>query len=303
VRSSISSSRASAGFLRQVALGTIAIFVAYNALIALARPQLTPSSDAGIRNRVVAERYFDGSVPRAAMVGSSLAFRLAPDFLESDELGGDIYNLAFGGGSAATGLELVLLRNTVPEIVFVEMNIGYRGSDAALLEEVVAEPRQTMRRWLPAFRLENRPVDLVVASVANGLRDLHRSSEGADEPDPTDFANRLAATLADLAAVSDAQKSAVELGYGRLQELIDRLRERNVRVVLMQLPADPAVQHSSMGAYTEAQARTRFPQDRYEWWAIPEQGAYRTDDGQHLTRASGRRLARALRNFVGEQPR
>jgi hypothetical protein len=301
VRSSISSSRASAGFLRQVALGTIAIFVAYNALIEVARPQVTPSSDAGIRNRVVAERYFDGSVPRAAIVGSSVAFRLASDFLESDELGGDITNLAFGGGSAATGLELVLRRNKVPEIVFVEMNIGYRGSDAALLDEVVAEPRQTMRRWLPAFRLENRPVDLVVASVANGLRGLRRSSEGTDEPDPADFANRLAATLADLSAVSDAQKSAVELGYGRLQELIDRLRERNVRVVLMQLPADPAVQHSPMGAYTVAQAHKRFPQDRYEWWVIPEQGAYRTDDGQHLTRASGRRLARALRNFVGER--
>ena len=303
VRSSTFSSRASPGFVCQVALGTIAIFVAYNALIAMVRPQLTPSSDAGLRNRVIAERYLDGSVPRAAIAGSSLAFRLSPDFLEIDELGSDIYDLAFGGGSAATGLEVILRRDKLPQIVFVELNIGYRGSDPALLDEVVAEPRQTMRRYLPAFRLENRPVDLVVASLANGLRSLRRPPEGADEPDPVDFGKRLAATLAEMSAVSDTQKSAVELGFGRLQELIDRVHERNVRVILMQLPVDPAVQRSPMEVYTRAQARSRFPEVRYEWWAIPEQEAYRTDDGQHLTRASGRRLARVLRSFVDEQSR
>ena len=162
--------RASLRFVVRVAGAAAAIFIAYNVLLLVVRPQTTPSSDAGMRNRVVAERYWDGKVPPAVVVGTSLAFRLSPDFLLADALGPAIYNLALGGGSAATGLEILAGKATLPRLVLVEANLGYLPPDHALLRELVAEGL-IQRDWRGnGVRKVRRPRGWVVWGLERRLR-------------------------------------------------------------------------------------------------------------------------------------
>jgi hypothetical protein len=294
--------------VRRVALGALAIFITYNALLAVVRPQATPSSDLGMRNRIVAERYFDTGVPHAVIVGSSVAFRLAPDFLQADDLGPLLYDLALGGGSAASGLAIVLRKGDLPRIVFVEANFGYRAADPVLLRELVAEPRRTLRRHLPALRLENRPVDLLITSSWTWLRTtlVRRPAAAipatgvADEPVIADFADRLKVTLSQNASAPVSLPTEIAAGLNQLGELVDALRARNVRVILIQFPMHPTIEASALQQYSLDHARARFPPARYEWFSVADGASYRTDDGLHLSRPSGRRLATALRRFVEE---
>lgn len=286
----------------RVGLGALAIFLSYNALLALVRPHVTPSGDSSIRNRVVAERYFDGSGPAAVIVGTSIAYRLSPDFLRGNDLGPAIDNLAFGAGSAATGIEILLRKGALPRVVIVEANLAFHASDPNLLRDLVAEPRRTLRRYLPALRTENRPIDLLVASSWLALRPLIAGQPAVDaaEPDIPNFASRLAVTLSRNDTVSEALRKEIETGIETTGELVDTLLARNVRVVLVQFPQHPAIEASSRFHRVRAGMEARFPRDRYEWFIVPDAASYRTDDGIHLTRASGRRLAAVLRRVVEE---
>ncbi|MEA2903863.1 MAG: hypothetical protein QOI12_1250 [Alphaproteobacteria bacterium] len=293
-------------FVLRVVIGALAIFAGYNVLLAVVRPQATPSSDLGMRNRVVAERYFDGGVAPAVIVGSSVGFRLSPDFLQADALGPRIYDLALGGGSAASGLAIVLRKDDLPRTVVVETNFGYRADDPVLLRELVAEPRLTLRRHLPALRLENRPVDLLITSAWSWLRTTIVRPPGAatpapgapDEPAIAGFADRLAVTLSQNISVPAPLRAEIETGFDQLGERVDALRVRNVRVILMQFPMHPTIAASTLQQYSLGQAQKRFPPERYEWFPVADDASYRTDDGLHLTRPSGHRLATALRRFV-----
>jgi hypothetical protein len=290
-------------FVTRVGLAALAIFLAYNGLLALVRPHATPSSDSGLRNRIVAERYFDGSVPAAVIVGTSIAYRLSPGFLQGNDLGPAMYNLAFGAGSAATGIEILLRKDTQPRVVIVETNLGYHAADPNLLRELVTEPRPTLRRYLPALRAENRPVDLLVTSSWSALRTLTfgRRVPVDAEPDIRDFSDRLAVTLPRNNTISEALRAEIKSGIETTGELVDALVARNVRVVLVQFPVHPSIAASGRHRQVRARMEARFPPDRYEWFAIPDATSYHTDDGVHLTRASGRRLASVLRRVVEEK--
>ena len=287
--------------MARVALAAAAIFAAYNGLLAVARPQATPSIDNGTRNRVVAERYFDGGDVPAVIVGSSVAFRLSPDFLQGDVLGPSLYDLAIAGGSSASGIDIILHKARLPRMVFVEMNFGHRPADHGLLQEVTDEPRRTLRQFLPALRLENRPVDLLITLAWAGLR--ARITGNPDvEPTIPDFANRLAVTLSQNADVSGALRTEVQSGFDALKALVDALRARQIRVLLVPFPMHPEVAASPAQQYFHEQAQVHLPRDRYEWFTVPDAASYRTDDGLHLTRASGRRFAAMLRRYVEETP-
>jgi hypothetical protein len=301
VPSSTSSSSGSFFFIVRVLLAAAAIFAAYNVLLEIVQPRFTPGSDDGLRNRVIAERYFDGDVPPAVIVGSSVAFRLAPDFQFANVLGPKIYDLAFGGGGPASGLKIILNKRNLPRIVLVEANVPYRPVDPIMLRKLVAEPRATLRRYLPALRLENRPVDLFIAAVWAGLRkQIVRdvAPAGAVEPESPAFASRLAVTRAHNAVISDKKRAEIEAGIDTLGALVDALKARNIRVIFFYLPMHPAIEASVFQRFVREHMAARFPETRYNWISIPDASSYRTEGGMHLTRPSGRRLATFLRHFV-----
>src|SRR5688572_29084735 len=160
------------------------LLVAYNVLLIATGPESIPTGDDGLRNRVVVERYFDNAVPSAVLVGSSVGARLAPDALQSNPLG-PIYNLSLLGEGASSGIEAILRRPDLPKIVLVELSFGERVANATLLQQLTAEPHAALRRYFPAFRLENRPADLLVRLMARLLRrKALPATASSAEPEP-----------------------------------------------------------------------------------------------------------------------
>jgi len=73
--------------------------------------------------------------PQAALVGTSVMDRLEPRFFETAE----VTNLALEGGSAVTGLEIILRGQVRPSVVYIETNFVSNHPNASLLSETNGE--------------------------------------------------------------------------------------------------------------------------------------------------------------------
>jgi hypothetical protein len=294
VPSSISSSRSGIAEPLRIAVSATAILVAYNLLVAVAKPDAMLNFDNGIRNVVVAERYLDGAPARAVLTGSSMGFRLSTDFMEGDYLGPDVFNLSFAGKTALPGLDLILARPERPRLVFVEMNTMDRGYDRDLAPDRLSEPWFTIRRFAPGFRTENRPLDLAIVfawrAAKEVLGDLGLS--------PTERVFSGAAGQASNGPpLSDSLRAIVDDNMGLLAQRVDALRAAGIRVVLLRLPSDPAMD-TARSTYMWDQCGRQFTSDRYEWLDLRSTGTYETEDGVHLTKSSARRAAAVLRQIA-----
>ena len=108
-------------------------------------------------NKIKMENFiFSPQTCSSAIVGSSLSYRL-----KNEDLGNEFCNLAFAGGSALTGLEI--LDSHLPENlkeVFVEMNV-LRPVDRELLNSVQG-PSYWLKYTLPFFQNRFQPVTLLI---------------------------------------------------------------------------------------------------------------------------------------------
>lgn len=133
-----SNSKHSARILRILIVFT-ALFAAYNAFLAIFTPRVNIIQNQWSANIAFAQEYLYAKIPpKNIIVGSSLASRLDGAMLEN----AGIYNLAFGGGSAITGLMIIATHakahaNALPHRIFIEENIALiRGSDRAMVERL-----------------------------------------------------------------------------------------------------------------------------------------------------------------------
>src|SRR5579862_1872882 len=116
-------------------------------------------------NILKAEEYLCSSnQPCQVIVGSSLSARLNPSVL-----GKDCFNLALNGGSALTGLELLVRSGARPRLVLVEINNLDREVDRAFVDDEISPVFSLLRRHFSIFREENRPADLVAGVEAKAL--------------------------------------------------------------------------------------------------------------------------------------
>jgi hypothetical protein len=294
VPSSISSFRIAINEPVRIAVITTAILVAYNLLVAIAKPDAMLNFDAGIRNLVVAERYLDGAAAPAVLTGSSMGFRLSVDFMEGDYLGTDVFNLSFAGKTALPGLDLILAKPDRPRLVFVEMNTMDRGYDHDFAADRLSEPWFTIRKFAPGFRTGNRPLDLAVVFAWRGAK----AALGNFGLSPTEHVFSPAAGRPDGGPpLEDSLRAIVDDNMLLLAQRIDAMRAAGIRVVLLRLPSDPAMD-TARTAYMWDQCGRQFATARYEWLDLRTTGTYETEDGVHLTKSSARQAASVLRRVA-----
>ncbi len=89
-----------------------------------------PSNTTRDGTTIALNRYTQEPVPAVVLVGSSLTFRLSEEYFATPS----VRNLAIGGGSPVTGLEIVANSPRLPKIILVEANVLSRSIDAALVE-------------------------------------------------------------------------------------------------------------------------------------------------------------------------
>lgn len=230
-------------------------------------------------HRVKAEDFLlRDDVPQAILVGSSLSAVLPGAALPG------VYNLAFSGGSASTGLRLIEARGKIPKMLFIEVNMLTRPADENLLAEVLNAATLSRQRWCAACLTRNQPLT-VVLSYLSWWR-LKEPDEQALTGVPVAAPRTVAHSEALLAANLESAGKSVTAGamdhlFTDLVPRLERLRGAGTRIVFVDMPLHPRIAGAAYNQSTLAAVQARFPQHAWEWLRFQDR-EYRTGDGMHL---------------------
>lgn len=261
----------------------LAIFVIYNAFLLIFTPQNTTSQNQWQNNMIFAEDFIyeakidkvaKESVYNAIIVGSSMSARLWGELLRKAH----IYNLAFGGGSALSGLHIIKNANKLPKTIFVESNIAFlRGSDRKMLDSLFGVDF-TLKKYIPALLVKYQPINVFLSLLK---RKAGRSVE-----------EKLAKTRNEKLYKDSLQRalqgynqsiSGYEADLAELKALLGYFESKGVEIVFFEMPIDESLAHTRQMQESRAILRKNFA---YPFLPLPDYAKYQTTDGIHLLERS-----------------
>jgi hypothetical protein len=255
-------------------------------------------------NIVKAQRYVyqDDSDLKMVIVGSSLAANL-----NEKHIGEGVKNIAFGGGSSKTGLEIVKRSKSKPQMVLVEINdVNFlRNIDAKLVDSLYHPIFYWMRQYLPMLREEYRPISVFINFFkSRAQQNLERMSrKELDSLESRNVTPKLS-QKAIQTAVDNESKPLSEKDAETIKQEADLMRnqiaeiKKNIgaKVVLFDIPRESRVNGTLRIKQVQELAKKLFPPDRFEWLPPPKEREWRTNDATHLIRSDARDFAEFLRD-------
>jgi hypothetical protein len=233
-------------------------------------------------NKIKLENYlFEDQRCQFIFVGSSLSYRL-----EKDDLGPDFCNLSFGGGSALSGIEVVLkYPKQFLKKVYVEINV-LRDIDDNLLESVEGS-YFWIKEFVPALQNRYRPINVALNYLQT------KFPQASYNPSPEQFKLLFAIQKREVSDMNEIFISELKKNVVTLKRQVRELEAKNIKVVLVEVPMDPLMLKSPRMEFIRSQFLENFP--RLKIWSSGE--SFDTVDGIHLDLASAARFAKIVRGF------
>jgi hypothetical protein len=288
--------------IRNSLLVTVVLLVMYQILLPSLSRKFSMSPNGHRDNIRRAEEYcYKRSTASRVVVGSSLAGELDPN-----ELGPSYYNLAFGAGTALTGLEVIHRSGARPELVLIEVNIFDKAEDDTLLNHLFS-PLGAVRKNLSLLWDENRPVNFVVGIPEAAVRkvrklldrrstqrvatDPHKRGE-LSQHDPALFAQVVELARSDLE--HPPREEALLEQLQKIEEAVKGLEKQGCHCVFFEMPIEPLLVASPHCTAIRNAAKRHFPPEQYSWIVPDSEFTYHTKDGTHLTRTCAQHFATHL---------
>lgn len=248
------------------------------------------------QNLIRTERFLYSSRPEdCVLVGSSMSANL--DLRISSGIADlpSIQNLAYAGGGALEGLQVVAQSGLRPKCVLVEANLAYQVPDEEVFADAFHPVWHPIRRWVRNFRHENQPLNMLLTGIRE-LRDLHaagnpdvRENAVASNRQLTgrpDSVTRL--VLKRASRMSQIPQEMIEIGVRTQVQLANTLQARGINVIFFLMPGEEEVRASPYYQRLRQTFATEFQNDAAGADAARELqiidiGPIRTNDGIHLT--------------------
>ena len=278
------------GWIGKTLVVSTILFGAYSAYILLARPDVSVFQNQWIRNYVRAEDYLYAKEDYpAVVVGTSLAAKLPAEKIEPQ-----VYNLAFEGGSALTGLNIIAASGRYPKVVLIESNLVDASSDQVMLDSLFTPVEWRVKGHTPAMQDRYQPINLMLTSFFREKPRIRRAKLEKG-PDPAVFEPNLKMQAQALNVKGPGFSAA---GLDELKKAMDLLRAKNVRILFFRMPVDPSLVGSVKYVATQRELKKRFPD--IGWLPQPDDSRYETEDGSHLTYRASLWFADEFNRWVGD---
>lgn len=261
------------------------IFVVYNVFLWVFRPQITATQNQWQQNLVATQNFiYDARITQfaesgaynAIIVGSSMSARLDSAKLEAR----NIYNLAFGGGSALSGLEIIKRANKVPQMIFVESNIAFlREQDDKMLNEIFSATFK-IKQYLPALLVKYQPINVLLSFIKG------RAGRSVEEKLAKVRNEKL--YLESLERMKKGYEAEINMAdyegnLAGLKALLEYFENLGVQIIFFEMPLDLQLAHTRQMQVVRKVLKESFS---YTTLPMPNHSAYQTTDGIHLLEKS-----------------
>ncbi len=258
------------------------LFVAFN-IVAHYNVPNTKYADSDIQTNLInADRYiYSRQNYKAVILGSSLANKMRVDMLPG------FYNLALSGMSVYDGGAVLLSSNTLPETVYIELNVIQRPENENFTGEFTSPVYSWLKTTLPALRPENQPVIL----AKKAIDDIEQLLQPVPAHKPANnkktvvknyyLPQSLFRPLLNIQLKSYSEHDTVLINQSviQLKQLVAKVESRGSKVVFFEMPINPALEQLPKTVLIRNTVKQAFP--NYRFIDLP-QTTFKTRDGLHL---------------------
>ena len=273
--------------IRNTIIAAISLFIIYNAVLIWVHPNAGPGQNQWQKNRITIEDYVDNfqGIP-IVIAGTSLSARLYTSLLPRG-----YYNLALSGQSIYDVLDIVKKSSKKPKYLLIESNFYYFKEDKTLSEGVFNPLIMPLRKWLPSFKEENQPANLLMPMFKKGS-----GGNNANENIDSAIQNKLLrGRITEYQTIPD--RKLIASGIERLKTDITELQSQGIKVILFEIPINCKLYNTPKYLVAEKMLNQEFPNDKYPRLPIAACSAYQYADGEHISFQSAVKFADW---FVGE---
>lgn len=237
------------------------------------------------RNLVKAEKYlFDYDNPEKVIVGSSLASRIPKDSIDN------ICNLSFGGQSIFDGLNLLRLKEKLPKVVFIEINMLDKSENVRFNKIISSQISIVLKSNFKALRSDKQPLAVLSETVnktylAIGINKKKKnlgntSTEEKLSTNPL-FNRMLLRKKKNYSKAIQVEKYNIQ--FDILAEHVKFLESKNTEVIFFEMPVNFELVNLDKATYLRARIENEFPKNSFIKLP-PNVNFYKTADGFHLTK-------------------
>jgi|SRR5579859_5102677 len=274
------------GFMLLIAIG-------YDVLLKLTGWKAEFSETNFTANMARAHDYLDGPHQPVEILGSSMSTKLLPEyFLKSGSVVG---NLGLDGCKVLTGLQLLLQRKDLPEVVLLEENM--------ILQQPTANDREVLDAvngfsfWLatkiPILQPQSRPSSILY-SVLKRRHDL-KIAAIAPAPHP-----EVVPTAIGVPPVVNTPTNGMAT-MGQVENLIRELQRRGVKVAIFHIPEGTIITRASENGLAGVDGLIQslgLPHIDLGEEMTRQNLPIQYTDGQHLVSASAQSATDILANWL-----
>lgn len=279
-------------FIALTLLTALGLLALYNVFLLAARPEGGKGQNQRQQNIIAAQEYAQSfSQTPIVITGSSLTARLSNGMLPRD-----MYNLSFAGGSAFTGLDIIL-RAGRPREVWVELNFLQRESDNGLSRAAAFPHMGPLNAYLPALYEKYQPVTLLSALLSKSMK---ASAEKSKDLSAHDREMLLAKQLEDYEKMPDT--AAIRRGIARLKDYEKQLKRKGIAMRVFLMPVHCKIAQSRTYREMRPMLYSAFPREQYHWLPPLQCADYIYNDGVHLNYAGTVQVARFMASQAAGTP-
>ena len=244
-------------------------------------------------NRYAIETYLRDSKTAitqhaVVLVGSSLTKRLI--FEEDSRC---VFNLAFNGDSALTGLSVIANSYKPPRVAFVEINVPSLGHN----QELIAQSSGLLTQLSAVFHIENMPMNLATSYLYSSRnRDADRDVIEVTEP------VRLNAIAHQVPRYKNTLPSGIlNKNMSEFDRLVRVIESKGTRVIFFEMPIFQDLEYSPRAVQTREAFHGTFPNHEFLTYQDLAKGeTIKTSDGLHLLRNEAKNVSSNMREYFND---
>ena len=244
-------------------------------------------------NRYAIETYLRDSKTAitqhaVVLVGSSLTKRLI--FEEDSRC---VFNLAFNGDSALTGLSVIANSYKPPRVAFVEINVPSLGHN----QELIAQSSGLLTQLSAVFHIENMPMNLATSYLYSSRnRDADRDVIEVTEP------VRLNAIAHQVPGYKNTLPSGIlNKNMSEFDRLVRVIESKGTRVIFFEMPIFQDLEYSPRAVQTREAFHGTFPNHEFLTYQDLAKGeTIKTSDGLHLLRNEAKNVSSNMREYFND---
>ena len=263
----------------------VLLLMLFNAWLHVSPPVITHFHNQWIKNHAMAERHvYRDERPPVVIVGSSMAARL-----EAAMVHPQAYNLSFSSAGSSTGLEILVQRGDVPEVILVETNSIELALQSEMLESLFTPVLWQVKRYLRFLQYQFQPGNILMSLVKSRFGNS-QAEKALAKPDSTVYEREKQRQI----LVNHNTTGLENTDFEPLQRTLSNLVSRGSRVIFFDMPVAAEIATSPRYTMRRAIRESLFADYAYIGIAEAELDQFATTDGRHLTVQGASAFARVL---------